>query len=94
MSRPAGSYTVECLVSLPKCKICGQRPARYYGHLELGGRRLGARLCPDCYVDRCEGRLGSATGDLYLMLYGEVPAAVREVCDEITRRQGPPSIWA
>jgi hypothetical protein len=93
LSRPAAPYTVECLVELPGCELCEANGARYYGHLEAGGVRVGVRLCPDCYVDRCSGRLGSATGDLYLMRYAEVPSAVREVCDVITRRQGRPSLW-
>lgn len=93
LSRPAGPYTVECVGELPRCELCEAGFARYYGHLEVQVRRVGARLCPDCYVDRCSGRLGSATGDLYLMRYDEVPAAVRQVCDIITRRQGRPSLW-
>jgi hypothetical protein len=94
LSRPAAPYSVECVTKLPDCELCGHSgAARYYGHL-LGADGPGLRLCPDCYGDRCGGRLGSATGDIYLMLYDEVPQAVRDRCDRATASLGRPSIWA
>jgi hypothetical protein len=33
LSRPAGPYTVECVVELPGCELCEANSARYYGHL-------------------------------------------------------------
>jgi hypothetical protein len=94
LSRPAAPYSVECVTKLPDCDLCGHSgAARYYGHL-LGADGPGLRLCPDCYGDRCGGRLGSATGELYLMLYDEVPQAVRDRCDRATASLGRPSIWA
>lgn len=92
-SRPAGPYTVECVSGLPECELCRGADARYYGHFVNQEAGPGRRLCAACYVDRCSGRLGSATGDLYLMTYDEVPQAVRDICDAITTRQARPSLW-
>lgn len=39
------------------------------------------------------GTLG-ATGDVYLMLWNEVPPDVRTVCDELTASLGRPSLWS
>lgn len=92
LTRP-GAHTVSVVMTLPVCDLCQDTEARFDGQLDVGGSSAGAFFCSSCYAARGLGTLG-ATGDVYLMTYGEVPEDVRAICDEITARQGRESIWA
>lgn len=70
---------------LPCCNFCGS-VARYDALIKMNGTRGGAYLCGDHYSELGSGTLG-ASGDTYLMLSAEVPAWVREDCNQLRAAQ-------
>jgi hypothetical protein len=68
-------HTVAVVDELRECLHC-LRPGRYDAYVVLGDRKTHARLCEQHYERDGSGVLGS-TGDVYLMLWDEVPAEVQ-----------------
>lgn len=88
--RPSAG-TVACPVDALECDICGES-ARYETYVSSRGDRVQVYACLECTRQHGDPILG-AGASVYLMDFDEVSSAVREVCDEIRRRQGIGSIW-
>jgi hypothetical protein len=73
---------------LPDCDFCAADGGRYDAKID----GVSGLACSLCYDAEGSGSLG-ASGDGYLMLAMEVPEGVREICDELRRRQGKSGIW-
>jgi hypothetical protein len=79
-------HTVGFVFELPECDLCGE-PARYDVLVQQGGRRVGANLCGDDFLDQGLTTLGGNTG-AYLMLRSEIPPHVKATCNQIRAAQG------
>ncbi len=84
--------TVAVVSRLHPCGLCGAA-ARYDGYVQQGASRLACFMCPRCFDARSSGVLGVGE-NVYLLQMEEVPAEVRAICDELTGRQGRPSLWS
>lgn len=76
---------------LPNCDFCTS-DARYDAMVVAEGTKGGAYMCIDHYSQFGSGTLG-ASGDTYLMLVGEVPAWVKNDCNQLLATQGRKRIF-
>jgi len=77
---------VTVVTELPECGMCVEK-GRYDAIVEVRGEKAGAFLCNAHYLEYGSGTLG-ASGDTYLMLFGEVPQSVQKDCNILLEAQG------
>ncbi len=85
-------HTCGVVQELPECDWC-VADARVDGWgTDDDGERIAGFLCVDCFQLRSGRELGVARGG-YMFTTAGVPQLVRDVCNELCRRQGRPPVY-